>query len=489
MTSPYSRILIAGTGGDSGKTIVSLGLLASWNDAELVVRAFKKGPDFIDAAWLGWAARSPGRNLDTYMMGSEVVRRSFLEHGVSDGLNLIEGNRGLLDGVDATGSHSSAGLARLLECPVVLVLSPVKVTATAAATVLGCRQLAPEVEIAGVILNRIRGERHERVVRQAIEEHAGVPVLGALPNLTGPTLVSRHLGLVPPAEHGPAAQLRATLVQNLQQYVDLDRLLTIARSARPLVAASEQPSADAAETGRIPGEKVRIGFFSDTAFTFYYPENLEALERGGATLTAISALAHEKLPTIDALYIGGGFPETHTRELAANTALLAAVRRAAGDGLPIYAECGGLMYLAESLEWRGETIPLSGVLPIQVRMHGRPQGHGYCRMTVDTANPFLPVGLELRGHEFHYSSVQSVQSVQSLKGETAGVKTAFAVSKGQGCFDQRDGIVQGNVLASYLHLHALGSPEWARGLIAAAVAYHDGVRGDGPPPSSAAEKV
>ncbi len=472
MAGSFSRILIAGTGGDSGKTILSLGLLALWGEEGRRLRAFKKGPDFIDAAWLGWASGSPGRNLDTYLMGPEVVARSFREHGTAEGLNLIEGNRGLLDGVDTSGTHSSAGLANLLDCPVVLVVSPVKVTATAAATVLGCRQLAPEIEIAGVILNQVRGERHERVVTRAIEENAGLPVLGALPQLDGPTLVSRHLGLVPPAEHGPAEQLRRTLRRSIRGNLDTDRLLAIAEAAPGLgPVAAEEPAAGPDPMPKIrPAEPgVRIGYFNDSAFTFYYPENLEALERGGATLVAISALTDRNLPPLDALYIGGGFPETHTRELAANSSLLADVRQAAGLGLPIYAECGGLMYLAESLEWHGKTVNLAGALPIRVRMHDRPQGHGYCLMTVDAANPFLPVGTELRGHEFHYSRIV---------GGAAGVKTAYSVGKGCGCIGQRDGIVHDNILASYAHLHALGSPEWAGGLIRAARARRDREQGE-----------
>jgi cobyrinic acid a,c-diamide synthase len=470
MTSPFSRIMIAGTGGDSGKTLVSLGLLACWREQKLQVRAFKKGPDFIDAAWLGWASGSCGRNLDTYMMAPEVVSGSFREHGTPDGVNVIEGNRGLLDGVDASGTHSSAGLARLLDCPVVLVVSPVKVTATAAATVLGCRKLAADVQLAGVVLNQVRGSRHQQIVRQAIEEHAGLPVLGVFPRLEGPALVSRHLGLVPPVEHGPAEKLRRTLADCVRNNIETERLLAIARAAAALPARKERPGDKASS------KKVRIGYFRDSAFTFYYPENLEALQQAGAILVAISALSDSMLPPIDLLYIGGGFPETHASRLAGNTALLTEVRRAATKGLPIYAECGGLMYLAESLQWQGKTEPMAGALPIQVRMHDKPQGHGYGRAVVDAPNPFLPVGTQLKGHEFHYSSIT---------GGAAGIKTAYAVQRGQGCFGQRDGIVQGNILASYLHLHALGSPEWAAGMIKAAMAPRDRGASTGPARSTA----
>lgn len=464
MASSAPRIMIAGAGGDSGKTLVCLGLLARWRESLPSVRAFKKGPDFIDAAWLGWAAGSPGRNLDTFMMGEEVAARSFAEHAC-DGINVIEGNRGLLDGLDARGAHSSAALARLLDCPVVLVVSPVKVTATAAAVVAGCRLLAPEVRIAGVVLNSIRGERHRQVVSRAIEELAGVPVLGALPRLEGGGLVSRHLGLVPPAEHRPAERMRRQLADLVADHLDLDRLLEIAREApapAPIPATGAPAPAPAPGAPLAGGGRARVGYFNDSAFTFYYPENLEALRREGAELLPISALSDRRLPPLDALYIGGGFPETHTDELAANGELLAAVREAVAGGLPTYAECGGLMYLAESLEWARGTVRLAGALPLRVRLHESPQGHGYCVMRVDRPNPFLPVGTELRGHEFHYSRI-------TAGGD--GLATAYAVERGVGSLAGRDGIVRDNLLASYLHLHALGTPAWAPGLVAAAAAH------------------
>jgi cobyrinic acid a,c-diamide synthase len=459
MTGTYPRIMIAGAAGDTGKTVLSLGLLTAWREQGREVRAFKKGPDFIDAAWLGWATGSPGRNLDTYMMSPEAVVTSFREHGAPGGINLIEGNRGLLDGLDAGGSHSSAALARLLDCPVILVIRPAKMTATAAAVVLGCRQLAPEVNLAGVVLNQVAGTRHEQIVSRAIEEHAGVPVLGALPRLTGGSLTSRHLGLVPPAEHGPAATLRRSLLDGLREHVDLQRVESL------LAAALPPAGSPATVTGaRVARGGVRIGYFSDSAFTFYYPDNLEALTRLGASLVAISALADTRLPSLDALYIGGGFPETHMGELAANRPLLAEIRAAADRGLPVYAECGGLMYLAESLAWRDGTVKLASVLPVRVQMHERPQGHGYCAMTVDRANPFLPVGTRLRGHEFHYSG---------LVEPAAEIATAFAVERGTGSLPGRDGLLQGNVLASYLHLHALGCSEWAAGMVGAAAMHRE----------------
>ena len=453
-------------GGDSGKTVVAVGLLAAARQDGALgsdqVGAFKKGPDFIDAAWLSWAAGRTARNLDTYLVPEAVVAETFRRHAVSEseGLNVIEGNRGLLDGLDAGGSHSSAQLARLIDSPVILVVSPVKVTATAAAAVLGCRQLAPEVNIAGVVLNQVAGERHRRVVTRAIEDNAGVPVLGAIPRVTGTMLTSRHLGLVPPAEQGPSESLRETFARLLREHCDLEKIWSIARAAGPMEAPPVEQRAAAVD----PEDRssVRIGYFSDSAFTFYYPENLEALEQAGARLVAISALSDERLPEIDALYIGGGFPETHTEQLASNRALQAEVKARATADLPIYAECGGLMYLAERLELADRELHLAGVLPITVRMHERPRGHGYARMTVDRANPIFAIGTALLGHEFHYSG---------LSGGCAGLETAYAVEKGSGVGEGRDGLIWRQVLASYLHLHAQGTPTWAEGLVAAARRY------------------
>jgi cobyrinic acid a,c-diamide synthase len=237
------------------------------------------------------------------------------------------------------------------------------------------------------------------------------------------------------------------LAEVVGEHVDLAQLRDIAATAGPLTAdVSAKPS---------PGPTLRVGYFHDSAFTFYYPENLEALERAGAELVAVSSLSATRLPSLDLLYIGGGFPETHAAKLSDNHALRRAVRAAAADGLPIYAECGGLIYLSESFRADGRDHPMSGVLPVSVEMHGRPQGHGYCDVTVDAPNPFYPVGTALRGHEFHYSRV------------SAGldrVTSAYAVTRGTGCGNGRDGLVVGNVLASYAHLHASGTPEWAHHL-------------------------
>lgn len=453
MAGTPSKLVIAGAGGDSGKTLVSLGLTSAWRASGLSLAVFKKGPDYIDAAWLTQAAGRPARNLDVWIMGREAVLGSFRREVEGADLGLVEGNRGVLDGYQGA---STADLARLLDAPVLLVLDVTKTTRTAAAFVAGVRQLEPELRIAGVIANRVGGARHRNEVKRAIEEATGVPVLGALPRLAGEDLLPhRHLGLVPPEEHARMGDVVRRLGRVLADHVDLETLLDAAASIVPADGPPPDFVRDATEP-EDPGPPVRIAVFRDSAFTFYYPDNLEALEAAGAELIFVSSFTDRKLPDADLVYLGGGFPETQAGELAANRSLLLDLRAAARDGMPIYAECGGLVYLAESVTCRGIRHELSGVLDIDVEVLDRPQGHGYAEVLVDRPNPFFDAGTELRGHEFHHSLITNGAPEENL---------VFAVTKGEGTRAGRDGIVRGNVLASWLHLHALGTPEWAPALV------------------------
>ncbi len=451
------RLVIAGISGDSGKTLVSLGLATLARREGRAVAAFKKGPDFIDAAWLSWASGRPARHLDTYLMGVSGARDAFQMHALPDGFNLVEGNRGLYDGMDASGTHSTAVLAKTLGAPVVLVLNATKMTRTAAALVLGCQHLDPEVPLRGVILNRVAGKRHEKVLRESIEGACGIPVLGAIPKLPGDTLLpGRHLGLFTPQEHPQMEGLSDSLARISSSYLDVQGLMDLAASAQPLAPPRVWPHI---ETGSGP----TIGVLRDSAFTFYYPDNLEALEREGARLVPVSPLSGEPFPrNLDAVYAGGGFPETHGARLAENRPWLDALAAAARDGMPVYAECGGLMLLCKAIVWKGERFPLAGLLPLEVEVLPAPQGHGYTELEVDEGNPFFPVGTRLRGHEFHYSRIVDGP------GRPA---TACRVTRGAGCFSGRDAIVQDRTWASYTHLHALASPEWAPSLAALARLY------------------
>ncbi|MGE5362269.1 MAG: cobyrinate a,c-diamide synthase [Bacteroidales bacterium] len=448
------RLVIAGLSGDSGKTLVTVGLTLAVRARHMSVCAFKKGPDYIDAAWLAWASEGAARNLDTHMMDGELVRSTFVERGTTSGINIVEGNRGLFDGSDARGTHSTAQIAKLLDAPIVLVVDCAKVTRTAAACVLGCQALDPDARLAGVILNRVAGDRHERILREAIENAGDVPVLGAWRRADGALLPGRHLGLVPPAELPPVHELKTKLTALAESSLDIPRLVELARQQRP-VEASPFP-----HQTRAPGPPVKVGYLHDSAFTFYYPENLEALEAAGGALVALSGLEAAPFPAdLSALYIGGGFPETHAAALAANTGFLAALKRAADAGLPIYAECGGLMLLSQAIWWQGRRYPMAGVLPFEVEMHARPQGHGYVQMVVDQPNAFFAEGTAIKGHEFHYSSVGAGAD---------SVPTAAALGRGTGALAGRDAFVVKQTWASYTHLHATAMPQWAPGVIAAA---------------------
>jgi len=461
------RVLLAALRGGSGKTVLSVGIITALCKAGKKVVPFKKGPDYIDAGWLAMAAGRPCYNLDTFLADDRLICRSFLSHtsGGNTDLAFIEGNRGLYDGLDVDGSTSTASLARLLNAPVILCLDCTKTTRTMAAVVLGCLHFEPDVQIKGLILNRVAGSRHETIIRQSIEKYCGVPVIGAVPKLIRQDFPERHMGLIPTAEHAGIHHSLLAAADLVAQNVNLSDVLCIAQSAQtnPLSCIGLDLPADE-PFGRGHGlrqsqddsDAPRIGIVQDSAFQFYYPDNIDALAKAGAQLIYISPLTDTGLPDIDALYIGGGFPETHARELAANEKFRHEIRAAAESGLPVYAECGGLMYLGKSLEL-DRSYPMAGVLPIVFGFSKKPQGHGYTIATVDRQNPYYEVGTVIKGHEFHYSKV--------LEWGGGDHEMAFSMEKGRGIRNSRDGICYKNVFATYTHIHSLGTPQWAETLV------------------------
>jgi cobyrinic acid a,c-diamide synthase len=461
-TDNYSRIVISGLSGDSGKTVVSCGLLASFINRGLQVIAFKKGPDYIDSAWLSFVSGKPARNLDSYLMGFPVVKNSFIKNSVSDGINVIEGNRGLFDGVDISGTHSTAELAKALDAPVIIVQNITKVTRTAAANILGCLKLDPDLNIVGVILNQVAGERHGKVAKEAIEEITGVPVIGMIPKLsTKFILPSRHLGLITPEEFEEKSNIIQDLRNVIEDNVDVSKILELSQNVASLNYDSEVRIKSNHSNKQT---KIKIGYFRDQSFSFYYPENLELLVEAGAELIPISPASQNKLEDLDALYIGGGFPETNLKSLAANNSMFLDLKKLVEDGLPVYAECGGLMYLAKEIQWKGNSYSLSGILPIKIKMFDKPQGHGYSEVVVDSENSFFDPGIHIKGHEFHYSKIIEFNP---------DLKSSLSVLRGSGCFNNRDGLTYKNLFASYLHVHALATPEWVKGIIKCASNYYE----------------
>ncbi len=454
-------ICIGALKGGSGKTLISLGLIAAWREKGLEAAPFKKGPDFIDAGWLAFAAGRLCYNLDTFLMNQDQILGSFISHSKGAHLCVVEGNRGLYDGLDMEGRCSTAELAKLLKIPVLICVDVTMATRTVAAVVKGCQAFDPDLNLAGVILNRVAGSRQEGLIRGAIERYCGLPVVGAVPKLKKDALPERHMGLVPYQERAHAQKAIKWTLKTAQENLDLDRIREISNR----VEGVEPPSSEVEEAVRSCGSSdgPRIGYIQDRAFWFYYPENLEKIEKMGGTLIRVDALRDHALPVMDALYIGGGFPETQAEALADNRVFRRALREGIEKGLPVYAECGGFMYLGEKLVVNGTSFPMVGAVPMAFILKKKPQGHGYTILKVDRPNPFYKVGETIKGHEFHYSEPLITQKNEA--------SFAFQVRRGQGIDGIRDGFCKKNLLATYSHVHAAGDTLWAERILRAAQAY------------------
>jgi len=497
----YPRLVIAGLKGGSGKTILTVGLIASYRQKGVTIVPFKKGPDYIDAGWLSCAAGHPCYNLDAFLIGEEGIAPSFIEHAREADCAVIEGNRGLFDGMDSEGRYSTAELAKSLSAPVILIIDCTKMTRTTAVIAEGVSKFDPVLKISGVVLNQIANARHESVIKKSFEKYCQIPILGAIPRFSEEFFPERHMGLKPYHEHEEVEGSVSAVAEVVKQHLDLDALWKIAHEAAPLEVTP--PPIPPPRGGRVREGVLKIGVIKDSAFQFYYPENLEELTKRGAELVEISALKEKQLPPIDVLYIGGGFPETHAIALAENIDFRNDLRQAVENGLPVYAECGGLMYLGESLILGDRTYPTTGIFPIKFCLEKTPQAHGYTIVEVNRQNSYYQKGVVLRGHEFHYSRVLNVDEIPRLTkynennppspphtplwkrgagGDFKGGQGGFSVQKdsiyfalkmkrGKGIVDKMDGLCYKNVLATYTHLHALGAGEWVDGIINMAVSY------------------
>ncbi len=367
-------LVLAGLSGGSGKSVVSVGLIAALKNRGRGVAAFKKGPDYIDAGWMSKAAGQPCYNLDPYLMSPAAIVSTFQGHIHGCDYAVVEGNRGIFDGVNASGEFSTAELAQLLDLPVLLVVNCSKTTRTVAALVLGCQAFDPRIKFAGVILNQIATNRHESIIRQSLERYTDLPVLGIMPRLKQDIFPMRHLGVTPHQEYAAAGDAVNRLAALAETHFDLDAIVARMRGIVPLPPG---PSSSVKQ-------RLTIGVLRDAAFQFYYEENLEALKSGGARLVMIDALHSRELPPeIDGLYIGGGFPETSAQQLADNATFRQSVRDRIDAGLPVYAECGGLIFLGRSIILEGCEYPLAGVFPVTFTLGAKPQAHGYSTFTVE----------------------------------------------------------------------------------------------------------
>ena len=451
-----NRLLVSAAHKSSGKTTVSLGLCAALTAHGATVQPYKKGPDYIDPMWLTAAAGRPCFNLDPQLMDDAALQRCFVQALPGADLALVEGNKGLYDGLALDGSNSNAAVARKLSLPVLLVIDARGMTRGVAPLILGYQAFERDIRIGGVVLNRVGGSRHESKLRAVIEHYTPVPVLGAVAEDARLAVTERHLGLMPCAEVDNAQARVQAIGAIVGAQVDLARVRELAASAGPLPGPA--PAAAPARLSQVAD--VRIGIARDRAFGFYYPDDLAALEAAGARLVLIDTLHDTRLPALDGLFIGGGFPEACLADLEANTSLRGALREAIVAGLPTYAECGGLMYLSRSITWQGRTARMVGAIPGDTVMHARPVGRGYVQLQETAAMPWGGVGGAggtVPGHEFHHSSLENLDP---------GVAFAYEVERGHGIDGRHDGVLVHQVLASYAHLRTGAGSQWAPRFVA-----------------------
>ncbi len=511
--SVYPRLMLAAPHGRSGKTVLTLGILRSLSNNGIDVQAFKKGPDFIDTGWHSLASRRASRNLDGYFMQPGQIVGIVKELSKPVRLSFIEGAMGIYDGLDVDGSCSSAELAKVTNTPVILVVDVTRMTRTTAALIMGCQAFDTDVNICGIILNKVRGSRQENLVKETIAKYCKIPVIGALPNNESLVIPDRHLGLLSSSEVDAVDGTLDTIADVVSRYVDMDVLLNIADSAgsietncgqieqsksscrlSDLQALTPEHGFDPRATsldllnkayasptiklssihmqvspcfsfGSIEQQAPRIAVIRDSVFSFYYQENLDALKNQGAELVFVNSLQDARLPhNIHALYIGGGFPEVFAESLEANKGFLSSIKSYANQGLPIYAECGGLMLLSRSISDKGKSYQMSGVLPMDTIMRKQRQGHGYSTIVCDQQNAWFAPGTIIKGHEYHHSEIIN---------RDPKLNCAFKVMRGKGFGDKREGISYGEVFATYTHVNAYASPIWAQTFVDKARSFAD----------------
>ncbi|MCW8916938.1 MAG: cobyrinate a,c-diamide synthase [Magnetovibrio sp.] len=471
------HILLSATHKSSGKTMVTTGLTRALKLRGKKVQTFKKGPDYIDPKWLSEAAGQPCYNLDFHTQSNDEIIDLFAEKSSGSDISIIEGNKGLHDGVDVEGSNSNAALAKMLGAPVILIIDTVGITRGIAPLLLGYQAFDPDINIAGVILNKVMGPRHEEKLIAAVKRYTDIEVLGCVRRNARLGVDERHIGLIPSNEHPTARTRIETLAEQIAEQVDLDRIEAIANS----VPAAHRVSQSKPQERVRPD--VRIAIAKDPAFGFYYADDLESLKQAGAQLVYFNAINDVYLPTCDGLFLGGGFPETQMKALEANKTLRARIRAAIEAGLPTYAECGGLMYLSRSISWHEDTHMMAGVIPADATMHPRPQGRGYVHLFPSDNHPWKITdqsctfeGDFIPAHEFHHSRLDNIEGDLTF---------AFDVKRGQGVNGTQDGIVIHNMVANYAHLRSTSKCRWAEAFTAF-VREHKQARNGAPSPAQIA---
>ncbi|MCE8422865.1 MAG: Ni-sirohydrochlorin a,c-diamide synthase [Candidatus Methanoperedens sp.] len=462
------RILIAGDRSSAGKTTISIGIMSALRDMGFIVQPFKVGLDFIDPSYHTEVTGRYSRNLDGYLMSEDAVKEVYSHAVKGADIAVIEGVRGLYEGLEATSDiGSTAQIAKILKCPVILAINARSITRSTAALVSGYRSFDPEVNIAGVILNNIGGKRHGEKARTAIETYTDIPVIGEVPRSDSMKISMRHLGLIPAME---GRRRLSGFDDNLmkieyivRESVDIEKFISISRSSEPL----PEPEENIFKHQR-PEMNPRIGIAFDEAFNFYYRDNLELLELAGAELVYFSPVNDSALPQVDGLYIGGGYPELFTRELEDNISMRGSIKQASSEGVPIYAECGGLMYLTQEIktdvsengnyhmaEMEGGAFSMVGAIPGRTLMgHKRVVSYNIGSFVLD--NVIGKAGNSFIGHEFHHSEVVDIPDDAAF---------AIKLERGTGIKGELDGILVSNTLAAYAHLHAASYTELSKSFV------------------------
>ncbi len=459
-----SAFYISAAHKSSGKTTLSIGLAKAIRDRGLTIQTFKKGPDYIDPIWLSRASDRDCHNLDFFTSGRDFILQRYRLYRQDASVTLVEGNMGLFDGLSLDGLDSNAAMARLLGIPVVLVVDCSGTSRGIAPLLLGYRDFDPQLRYAGVILNKVAGARHEAKMRAMIDRYTDFTVLGAVPRNNDIQVTERHLGLIPGYEMGEAAgEVIELLARQAESHIDIPALLEATRQDEHAGSAETPPPLSP------PLADLRIAIARDRAFGFYYPGDLQRFAELGVELVPFDALASPRLPaSIDGLFIGGGFPETQVEQLSANQSLLTDIRQSIEQGLPTYAECGGLMYLSRDLMQAGTAWPLCNVIPSSVVMSRKPQGRGYVILEPRPQHPWYAGRerpAEIHAHEFHYSSLQYL---------APGLDYGYAIKRGTGIDGMNDGIIRHNLVASYTHLRSTDLHSWVDDFVAFIRAYKEG---------------
>ena len=436
------RIILAGTGSAVGKTTIATGIMKALSE-KYDVQPFKVGPDYIDPSYHTLATGNTSRNLDSFFMKKGQIRDSYLKAMDNKDIAVIEGVRGLYEGIDSINDiGSTASVAKALKAPVILIINSRSLVKSAAALVLGFKALDPEINIAGVILNKVKNKAHFEKTKRSIEEITKTEVIGGIIRDDKISIEQRHLGLVPARERENSLKFIDLWSEVIKNSIDLDRLVEIAKTA-PKITSEIIPIWNKGNK-----QPVKIAVAYDEVFNFYYKENLESLEANNAKIEYFSPLNDEDLPDADGLYIGGGYPELFSKELSQNKTMLDQIKQFHLENRPIFAECGGLMYLMDSIHDDRQV----GVYPYKAVLTDRVQALKYTIAEVTQDNIISKKGETFNGHEFHYSKV----IVNELKNPLA-----FKITRGKGSYNLMDGFIERNTLASYVHTHVAAMPNFA----------------------------